>query len=141
MGYYLKWTPQEVFYYATENTGFKPRPFRSQGTYSKYTSIDDKIDDIHWYTTFIKFGLGRASYEASQEIRNDHISREEAKMLVQKFDGEFPNIYFKEIMNFVSMNENEFENICNKFRSPHIWKKIGNTWKLRHNVNKTGTDD
>lgn len=141
LGYYLKWTPQEVFYYATENTGFKPRPFRSQGTYSKYTSIDDKIDDIHWYTTFIKFGLGRASYEASQEIRNDHISREEAKMLVQKFDGEFPNIYFKEIMNFVSMNENEFENICNKFRSPHIWKKIGSIWKLRHNVNKTGTDD
>jgi N-acetyl sugar amidotransferase len=34
LGYYLKWTPQEVYYYAVENTGFKARPFRTQGTYS-----------------------------------------------------------------------------------------------------------
>jgi N-acetyl sugar amidotransferase len=58
LGYYLKWNPQEAYYYAVENTGFKARPFRTQGTYSKYNSIDDKIDDLHYYTTFIKFGLG-----------------------------------------------------------------------------------
>jgi N-acetyl sugar amidotransferase len=51
LGYYLKWTPQEVFYYAVQNTGFEARPFRTQGTYSKYNSIDDKIDDLHYYTT------------------------------------------------------------------------------------------
>ena len=34
LGYYLKWTPQEVYYYAVENTGFEARPFRTQGTYS-----------------------------------------------------------------------------------------------------------
>ena len=89
LGYYLKWTPQEVYYYATENTGFNARPFRTQGTYSKYNSIDDKIDDLHYYTTFIKFGIGRATYDASQEIRNKHITREEACSLVKQFDGEF----------------------------------------------------
>ncbi len=141
LGYYLKWTPQEVYYYATENTGFKSRPFRTQGTYSKYTSIDDKVDDLHWYTTFIKFGLGRASYEASQEIRNNHISRDEGKMLVKKFDGEFPELYFQEIMDFISMKKEDFENICNNFRSPHLWKKLSGEWKLRHTVNKDGTDD
>ena len=36
LGYYLNWIPQEVYYYAVENTGFKARPFRTQGTYSKY---------------------------------------------------------------------------------------------------------
>ena len=44
------------------------RPFRTQGTYSKYNSIDDKIDDLHYYTTFIKFGIGRATYDASQRL-------------------------------------------------------------------------
>ncbi len=141
LGYYLKWTPQEVYYYATENTGFKPRPFRTQGTYSKYTSIDDKVDDLHWYTTYIKFGLGRASYEASQEIRNKHISREEGKMLVKKFDGEFPSLYFNEIMDFISMSKESFEKICDSFRSPHLWKRIDGKWKLRHTVNKDGIDD
>ena len=48
LGYYLKWTPQEAYYYAVENTGFQARPFRTQGTYSKYNSIDDKIDDLHY---------------------------------------------------------------------------------------------
>ena len=35
-GYYKEWIPQEVYYYAVEHTGFKARPYRSQGTYSKY---------------------------------------------------------------------------------------------------------
>ena len=61
LGYYLRWTPEEVYYYAVENTGFQARPFRTQGTYSKYNSIDDKIDDLHYYTTFIKFGIGRGN--------------------------------------------------------------------------------
>jgi len=39
---------------------------------------------------YIKFGLGRASYEASQEIRNHHLTREEGVALVHRFDGEFP---------------------------------------------------
>ena len=67
LGYYLKWIPQEAFYYSVENCGFKPSPFRTQGTYSKYNSIDDKIDDLHYYTTFIKFGIGRATYDVSQK--------------------------------------------------------------------------
>lgn len=131
LGYYLKWIPQEAYYYAVENTGFQARPFRTQGTYSKYNSIDDKIDDLHYYTTFIKFGLGRASYDASQEIRNNHITREEAKALVDKFDGEFPDRYFSEIMKYIELNEDEFMNNLDKFRSPHLWSKKDGHWYLK----------
>ncbi len=141
LGYYLKWIPQETYYYSVENCGFRPRPFRTQGTYSKYNSIDDKIDDLHYYTTFIKFGIGRATYDVSQEIRNDHITTEEGKKLIKKYDGEFPNIYFDEIMYYLGLKKNYFLNLCNKFRSPHIWKKTKKGWMLRHTVNKDGTDD
>ncbi len=141
LGYYLKWTPQEAFYYATQNTGFLPRPYRSQGTYSKYHSIDDKIDDFHFYTTFIKFGIGRATYDASREIRDKHLTRDEGKNLVKKFDGEFPDKYFTEVMNYLDIKKDYFHKLCNKFRSPHIWKKKSNEWKLRHTVNNDGTDD
>ena len=142
LGYYLKWTPQEVYYYAVENTGFKARPFRSQGTYSKYNSIDDKIDDLHYYTTFIKFGIGRATHDASQEIRNKHLTRDEGKALVKRFDGEFPDKYFDEVMEYLEMDGEYFKNeLADKFRSPHLWVKIGSEWKLRHNVAGTGADD
>lgn len=134
LGYYLKWTPQEVYYYAVENTGFEARPFRTQGTYSKYNSIDDKIDDLHYYTTFIKFGLGRATYDASQEIRNKHLTREEGVALVKRFDGEFPDKYFHEIMDYIGMKPERFIELCDQFRSPHLWKKENHEWKLRYAI-------
>jgi N-acetyl sugar amidotransferase len=141
LGYYMKWTPQEVYYFAEENTGFQARPFRTQGTYSKYSSIDDKIDDIHYYTTFMKFGIGRASYDASQEIRNNHLTREEGKALVKRFDGEFPDRYVDEVLDYIEMKKDHFLALCDKARSPHIWKKVKGDWKLRHTVNGDGADD
>jgi len=134
LGYYLKWTPQEVYYYAVENTGFKARPFRTQGTYSKYNSIDDKIDDLHYYTTYIKFGIGRATYDSSQEIRNKHITREEGEALVNRFDGEFPDRYFSETMEYLGINEDHFHDLCTNFRSPHLWTKDEGNWVLRNKI-------
>lgn len=143
LGYYLRWTPQEVYYYAVENTGFHARPFRTQGTYSKYNSIDDKIDDLHYYTTYIKFGIGRATYDASQEIRNKHLTREDGVALVNRFDGEFPDRYFDEIMGYLDIAPDYFKNeLADRFRSPHLWGKTDDgLWKLRHNVSNTGLND
>ncbi len=134
LGYYLKWTPQEAYYYAVEHTGFQANPFRTEGTYSKYNSLDDRIDGFHYYTTYTKFGIGRATYDASQEIRNKHLTREEGVALVKKFDGEFPERYFKEIMDYIGMKQEHFLELCDKFRSPHLWEKINNKWQLKHKV-------
>ena len=151
LGYYLPWHPQGAYYYAVENGGFQPSPERTPGTYSKYNSIDDKIDDFHYYTTFIKFGLGRASYDAAQEIRNDEISREEGISLVRRFDGEFPERFVDEIFDYLSIPESEFptafkafeqpmmdrayfDDLTDSFRSPHLWRRTGDGWELRQTV-------
>ena len=42
------------------------------------------MDDLHYYTTLIKFGIGRATYDAAQEIRSGDITREEGVALVNK---------------------------------------------------------
>ena len=141
LGYYLKWIPQEAYYFAVEKTDFIPRPFRTEGTYSKYNSIDDKIDDLHYYCTFIKFGIGRATHDAAQEIRNNHITRNEGKNLVKKFDGELPTRYFDEVLDYLEIKKSEFYKICDSFRSPHLWKKTAGGFKLRHTVNEDGVDD
>lgn len=131
LGYYLKWDPQECFYYASENTGFAPNPERTEGTYSKYSSIDDKIDPFHYYTTLAKFGLGRASYDAAQEIRNGKISRDEGVALVKKFDNEFPAKYFDEFLSYIDLNESQFHTTVDSFRSEHIWEREADGWKLK----------
>jgi hypothetical protein len=141
LGYCLKWIPQEAYYYAVDHTGFKARPFRTQGSYSKYNSIDDKIDDLHYYTTYIKFGIGRTTYDASQEIRNKHLTREEGQALVKRFDGEFPDRYINEVLEYLGISMEKFTELCDEFRSPHLWVNQNAKWKLRHTVNHDGVDD
>jgi len=132
--YFLNYNPQDNFYFASEKSNFQVNPNRMEGTYTKYSSLDDKIDNLHHYTWFIKTGRGRATEDASLEVRNKIITREEAVRLVKKFDGEFPNIYFKDILNYLSMNENDFFEVVDKFRSPHLWKKKDNKWHLIYAV-------
>lgn len=151
LGYYLNWHPQAAYYYAVEHGGFIPSPERNPGTYSKYHSLDDKVDDLHWYTTFIKFGIGRATFDAAQEIRNSDITREEGVALVKKFDGEWPARFEQDLMSYLSvdprlgrktlaqfehpeMTKAYFLEIAEKFRSPHLWRKSGDEWILKHQV-------
>ena len=131
LGYFHKWDPQEMYYYASENTGFKANTERTEGTYSKYASIDDKVDCFHYYTMYIKFGVGRASFDAAQEIRNGKITREEGINLVKKYDGEFPKKYFKEFLEYIGIDENLFWKSIDSFRSPHLWEKKGDKWQLK----------
>ncbi len=134
LGYYLKWDPQECYYYAVENTGFQANDERTEGTYSKYSSIDDRIDMFHYYTTLAKFGIGRATYDAAQEIRNGKITREEGVQLVKRYDQEFPKKYFKDFLEYISLSEEDFHRTVDRFRSPHLWDQVNGEWKLRHAV-------
>jgi N-acetyl sugar amidotransferase len=135
LGYFLKWDPQEMYYYAVENTGFMPNSERTEGSYSKYSGIDDKMDTLHYFTSFIKFGLGRASYDASQEIRNKKITREEGVSLVKKYDAEAPNKYLENMLNYMDISNDDFWEIIDKNRSKKLWKKENNSWVLSHQVN------
>jgi N-acetyl sugar amidotransferase len=151
LGYYLKWHPQSCYYYAVEHGGFEASPERTPGTYSKYNSIDDRVDDIHYYTTYIKFGIGRATYDAAQEVRSGDITRDEALALVRRYDGEFPERFIDELFRYLSLPESEFPEasrhfeqpimdrkyfmeLADRFRSPHLWRREDGEWRLRHTV-------
>ena len=113
--YYHKWNPQENFYYSAENTGYRANPERSEGTYSKYASLDDKMDGFHFYMRYIKFGLGRCAEDASHEIRDGHISREEGIALMKKYEGELPNKKIDKVINQIWIKkEREKSRFCSK---------------------------
>lgn len=133
-GYYKKWVPQEMYYYAVENTGFKPKSFRNEGTYSKYASFDDKIDGFHYYLAYIKFGLGRATSDTAHEIRDGHITRDEGIRLVKRFDGEFPQEHFKTFLEYCDISEEFFYEQIDSWRSPHLWTKEYGKWKLKNPI-------
>ena len=134
LGYYLKWDPQEMYYYAVNNTGFSSNDERTEGSYSKYSGIDDKMDTLHYFTSFIKFGLGRASYDAAQEIRNNKITREEGIILVNKFDAEIPKKYVIDMLEYMNISEDTFWETIDKNRPKHLWKKNNNNWELINKI-------
>jgi len=151
LGYYIKWHPQSAYYYSVDHGGFKPSPERTPGTYSKYNSIDDRIDDLHYYTTYIKFGIGRATYDAAQEIRSGDILRDEGVALVRRYDGEWPARFEKELMEYISLPAERFPECADRFespeidkdyflalgdrfRSPHLWDHADGKWFLRRTV-------
>ena len=110
------------------------------------------MDDLHFYTTFIKFGIGRATYDSAQEIRNGELLRNEGVKLVKKFDGEYPKRFEKELFEYLSLPKNDFlkasknfekpilnkeyfELLTDNFRSPHLWFFEKSNWKLRKKIN------
>jgi len=122
-GYYKQWVPQELYYHAVEYTGFRPRYARNEGTYSKYASFDDKIDGFHYYLSYIKFGIARATADTAHEIRDGHITREEGIGLIKRFDGEFPMENFKVFLEYCNITEEYFYEVIDSWRSPHLWDK------------------
>jgi len=130
LGYYTKWHPQEVYYYAVENTNFRPNDYRTEGSFSKYSGLDDKIEWLHFHTTSIKFGIGRATYDSAQGIRNGDITREEGVALIKRFDGEFPKRYIEDCCQYMGISLQQYYDAIEKFRSPHLWKRKSGNWEL-----------
>jgi N-acetyl sugar amidotransferase len=130
--YYQKWTPQENYYYAVTHTGFEPNDEgRTEGTYTKYASLDDKADGFHFYLSYMKFGLGRASRDAQSDIRRNHITRDEGVALVRRFDGEFPARHFSWFLNYLSIDEPFFWQVMDFYRDQsNVWERREKGWHL-----------
>jgi N-acetyl sugar amidotransferase len=133
MSHYLHWSPQQNYYFVKENSQFQSNPEgRSEGTYSKYSSLDDKVDGQHYFTSLIKFGQGRAMNDACRDIRDGYISREEGVMLVKKYDEEFPKKNFEFFLDYIHIEKEQYWEVIDNARSPHLWIKKGTEWHLKH---------
>ena len=134
--YYKKWTPQENYYYAVKYTGFRPNPKgRTEATYTKYASLDDKADGFHFYLGYMKFGLGRCSRDAQQDVRRGHITRDEGVALVRRFDHEFPSEHFPWFVDYLGITESDFWSVMDLYRTgSNVWRKDGESWVMEHLV-------
>ena len=133
--YYFKWSMLENYHYIKENLkDFKVKDNHTDGTFTNFDSLDDKIDNIYYYLQYIKFGFGRATRDACRMIQNDQMTRKEAIELANKYDEEFPKTNFFEVLEYLDLNHEEFEKIVNKHRNEEIWIKNKNHWKLKNKI-------
>lgn len=134
--YYMKWITQENFYYVATHLNFETNDKgHSEGTYTKYASLDDKSDGFHFYLSYIKFGMGRASRDAQQDIRRNHVTREEGVALVKRYDGEFPKLYFTWFLHYLDITEEKFWEVIDYYREhSNVWEKNYGKWTMKYPV-------
>jgi len=131
--YFFKWSSYENYLYVKEKFDFRTCPDgRTEGTFTDFDSLDDKSDNLYYYMQFIKFGFGRAVRDASRMIQNKQLTREDGLKFALKYDHEFPARYFKDMLDYLMLDEKEFYGIVDKHRNPEIWKKEGSNWVLRY---------
>jgi hypothetical protein len=82
----------------------------------------------------LKFGIGRATSDAAHEVRDGHITREEAVALIRRYDTEFPVKYFQVFLDFLDINESEFWEMCERWRNDNLWEKNANDWTLKTQI-------
>lgn len=134
--YYKNWRPQDHYYYCVENTNFKPNPKgRSEGTFSRYASLDDAIDPFHYYFSLLKFGIARATSDAAHEIREGLMDRDEAVRLVRRFDKEAPSDESRDIfLRYTGFSEDDLERVIERWRNERIWDGTGANSTLKFQV-------
>lgn len=125
--YYTNWRPQDHYYYCVQNTNFQVNPKgRSEGTYSKYASLDDAIDPYHYYFSLLKFGIARATSDAAHEIREGLLERDEAVTLVRRFDAETPSAESRDVfLRYTGFSEDDLERVIERWRNDRIWTRNG----------------
>ena len=111
-----------AFASTTRSSDFADGHPHQEGTYTNYENLDGKFVGVHDYLKFLKFGFGRATDHASIDIRNERISREEAKQLVRKYEGKVPRRYLEEYLEFVGMTEDEFYETLDAFTNKAIFE-------------------
>lgn len=132
--HYENWDPEVHYKLAKEKCGLQTVEGHSVGTFTNYAQLDDKLQDLHAYMMYIKFGFGRAWSDACIEIRVGRMKREEGIEYVKKYDGIFPYEYLDDYLKYFEMTEDEFWKNINSFRSQDIWEKVNREWKLKFEI-------
>ncbi len=135
--YFFKWSMLENYEYVKEKMpSFKTNPNgRTEGTFTDFDSLDDKIDNLYYYMQYIKFGFGRATRDSCRMIQNNQMTRDKAIELARKYDSEFPEINFNEVLEYLEIDKEQFEVIVDKHRNNEIWKSArNNKWELINSI-------
>lgn len=121
--YYFLWDSEEHLKIA-RGYGFESLAQPREGTYRTYVGIDEKINRVHQYLKVLKFGYGRATDHACEDIRNGRLTREQAKDLVRRYDLQpLGDDYVEDVCAYLGYQGGQFEAILERARNTDLWRR------------------
>jgi hypothetical protein len=112
---------------------FSPVRFKRDRTFNLYAKIEDHANDVHDYLKFLKFGYGRATDDASMEIRHGRMTREEGIEMVRQYDANEPST-LQTYLDFLELSREQFYDIIEPMRDLSIWEKVNGEWRMKDSI-------
>ncbi|HET8704986.1 MAG TPA: N-acetyl sugar amidotransferase, partial [Pseudomonadales bacterium] len=88
---FVDWNAKDHAELMIKEWGFSPVAYERDRTFNLYAKIEDHANDVHDYLKYVKFGYGRATDDASMEIRHGRMTREEGIEMVKYYDAREPS--------------------------------------------------
>src|SRR5690606_30181473 len=84
---FIYWNAKKQAEIMMKEWDFASIAYERERTFNLHSKIEDHANDVHDYLKYLKFGYGRATDDASMEIRHGRMTREEGMELVRRYDS------------------------------------------------------
>jgi N-acetyl sugar amidotransferase len=90
LGSYIPWDVKRQYEVIARELGWKGSPVEGVPPGYEYEKVECAMQGVRDYLKFIKRGFARATHLTSLDIRNNRLSRDEAKALIEQHEGRRP---------------------------------------------------
>lgn len=114
---------------------FAPVTYERDRTFNLFAKIEDHANDVHDYLKYLKFGYGRATDDATTEIRHGRMTREEGIEMVRHYDAREPEslAYY---CDFLGISTEQFYALVEPMRDLSVWEKSNGSWHVKDSVDR-----
>lgn len=127
--YFENWDPYRNYLIAKEHCGLKENENSNAGTFTNFAQNDQMLYALHTYLMYLKFGFGRANQDACIEIRRGAMTRQQAVNLVRLYDGQYPEEYIQDYLEYYQISPSELESVFDKYANQNLFEKNNGRWK------------
>jgi N-acetyl sugar amidotransferase len=120
--FFENWDPYRNYLYAKKYCGLKEYSKSNEGTFTNFSQNDQKLYSLHTYLMYLKFGFGRATQDIGIEIRRGAMTRDQGINLVRLYDGQYPQEYLDDYLNYFNITKKVFDNILYKWTNKNFFK-------------------
>lgn len=117
IGDYVFWDDERQTEFLRDTYGWKETEM--ENTYKRYKSVEDIMSGMHDFTCYLKRGYSRTTEQASLDVRNGLLTRDEGFALIRQHESERPEAldYYLAI---TGSTEKEFYETMEKLRLPQM---------------------
>ena len=129
------WNAKEQYLTMKKEWDFAAITYERERTFNLFSKIEDHANDVHDYLKYLKFGYGRATDDASMEIRHGRMTREEGIEMVKRYDVREPSS-LPAYCEFLGLSVQQFYDLVEPMRDKQIWQKKNGTWEANDSVDR-----